>query len=220
MFRFLDLSLTTTDVYPEVISRLKAGEIFLDLGCCFGQELRQLAYDGAPTENLYGSDLRPEFIELGYKLFKDKDSFKATFIPSDVFDDSSELLKQLAGKIDIIYTGSFFHLFHLEEQYAVARQVIKLLHTKPGSLIIGRQVGNLESGTFQSPGYQGERQRFRHNEQSWKEFWEKIGEETGTKWDVDVVLDNLWMKHGPEAELSEQRGEHGARRLKFVVRRI
>lgn len=42
MFRFLDLSIPSSPYYNEVIERLRAGEIFLDLGCCFGQELRQL----------------------------------------------------------------------------------------------------------------------------------------------------------------------------------
>ena len=42
MFRFLDLSISTTAVYPEVLERTKAGEKLLDLGCCFGQEIRQL----------------------------------------------------------------------------------------------------------------------------------------------------------------------------------
>jgi hypothetical protein len=42
MYRFLDLSILSTDVYPEVLRRLKGGEKLLDLGCCFGQEIRQL----------------------------------------------------------------------------------------------------------------------------------------------------------------------------------
>jgi hypothetical protein len=33
--------------YPAVLQRLKSGnENFLDLGCCFGQELRKVAADG------------------------------------------------------------------------------------------------------------------------------------------------------------------------------
>jgi hypothetical protein len=42
MYRFLDLSILSTEVYPEVIQRVKGGEKLLDLGCCFGQEVRQL----------------------------------------------------------------------------------------------------------------------------------------------------------------------------------
>jgi hypothetical protein len=42
MYRFLDLSIVHTEVYSEVIQRLKGGGKLLDLGCCFGQEIRQL----------------------------------------------------------------------------------------------------------------------------------------------------------------------------------
>jgi len=42
MYRFLDLSILQSKVYPEVVKRLKGGEKLLDLGCCFGQEIRQL----------------------------------------------------------------------------------------------------------------------------------------------------------------------------------
>ncbi|KAN0112694.1 hypothetical protein V8E51_005645 [Hyaloscypha variabilis] len=84
-FRFLDLSISHSPYYPTILERIKAGENFLDLGCCFGQDLRKLAADGAPSGHLYGSDL-PSFLHLfGYddqirvckrivKLLKEKDS--------------------------------------------------------------------------------------------------------------------------------------------------
>jgi len=42
MYHFLDLSIMTTPHYKQIIDRVKGGEKFLDLGCCFGQEVRQL----------------------------------------------------------------------------------------------------------------------------------------------------------------------------------
>lgn len=42
MYRFLDLSISQRSEYPEIVRRLKGGEKILDLGCCFGQEIRQL----------------------------------------------------------------------------------------------------------------------------------------------------------------------------------
>lgn len=42
MYRFLDLSIATSAAYDEVLQRLKAGEKLLDLGCCFGHEIRDL----------------------------------------------------------------------------------------------------------------------------------------------------------------------------------
>jgi 2-polyprenyl-3-methyl-5-hydroxy-6-metoxy-1,4-benzoquinol methylase len=73
MYRFLDLGLGQTGVYDDIVQRLKKGDKFLDLGCCFGQEIRQLISDGVPAENCYGSDLRQEFIDLGYDRVQDRD---------------------------------------------------------------------------------------------------------------------------------------------------
>lgn len=42
MFRFLDLNMCNQPYYPEVLERVKNGEKILDIGCCFGQELRKL----------------------------------------------------------------------------------------------------------------------------------------------------------------------------------
>jgi 2-polyprenyl-3-methyl-5-hydroxy-6-metoxy-1,4-benzoquinol methylase len=41
-FRFLDMSIAQSPLYPEILDRLKSGEKLLDVGCAVGQELRQL----------------------------------------------------------------------------------------------------------------------------------------------------------------------------------
>jgi 2-polyprenyl-3-methyl-5-hydroxy-6-metoxy-1,4-benzoquinol methylase len=41
-FRFLDLSIPQSPIYPEILDRLKSGQKLLDVGCAVGQELRQL----------------------------------------------------------------------------------------------------------------------------------------------------------------------------------
>jgi SAM-dependent methyltransferase len=129
--------------YPTVLQRLNSGkESFLDLGCCFGQELRKVAADGAPSENLYGADLRPEFFELGYRHFLDRDTLKSKFIAADIFDPSSAL-STLDGKIDIIYAGSFLHLFGYADQVTICKRIVKLLRDKKGSLLWGDRSGIL-----------------------------------------------------------------------------
>lgn len=40
-FRFLDPGLSSSPFYGEVVERLKEGEMFLDLGTCFGQVGRE-----------------------------------------------------------------------------------------------------------------------------------------------------------------------------------
>ncbi|KAH8693712.1 hypothetical protein BGW36DRAFT_301111 [Talaromyces proteolyticus] len=211
-FRFLQLSLVETIHYNEILQRVKAGEKFLDAGCCFGQELRQLAFDGAPEGNLYGTDISLDFMNLGYDLFLDKDRFKARFIAADIFDDNSDLVKELTGQIDIIYAGSFLHLFGKEDSFKVAKRLVSLLKDKPNALILGRQVGNIDPGEQREVA--GEKSIFRHNEASWIEFWHQVGEETGVKWKVEASLvsglaESTWKWHK----------DKNVRLLKFAVRR-
>ena len=215
-YRFLDLSVSYLPAYKEIVSRLKTeNNTLLDLGCCFGQDLRRLVYDGAPAESLYGADLRLEFMNLGYDLFLDKDSFKARFIEADIFDQGSGL-KQLDGKVDMIVSSAFFHLFDLEEQKTVARRIIRLLKPKKDSLLVGRQMGSEVAGRRErrsSPN----KYMFRHNPESWSMLWKEIGE-TGTKWEVYAAADKMDGTIRAKASRDFRPGD--IRWLVFCVRRL
>lgn len=74
--------------------------------------IRQLIAEGLPSERLYGTDLQPRFLELGYELFRDRDWMKeGIFVAGDMLQENDANLDVLTGKIDIIYASSFFHLF-------------------------------------------------------------------------------------------------------------
>lgn len=62
-----------------------------------GQDLRRLAVDGAPTANMYATDIIGDFWDLGYDLFRDRDTMKAEFIKADILDTYSAL-EALHGK--------------------------------------------------------------------------------------------------------------------------
>ncbi|KAM0520714.1 hypothetical protein ACHAPE_003112 [Trichoderma viride] len=211
----------TTDVYQEVLERVRNGENFMDLGCCFGQEIRQLVHDGAPSANTYGYDLWGDFLSIVYELFKDKDRLQTAFIAADIFDDSS-LLVELTGKMNIIYVGDFFHLFSLEEQEKAATRVAHLLAPQSGSLIIGRQSGSETAEEYSRAGDTSRRKHFQRNPQSWKELWARIGEKSGTRWlaEVDLCPEFKFKSIVPKDRWSEIQRLMSAKGLRFTIRRL
>jgi hypothetical protein len=77
---------------------VKNGGSFLDIGCCFAQDIRKLVHDGAPADSLWGAELVPDFIDLGYELFNDKTSLGANFMVANIFDADGPL-SQLKNSI-------------------------------------------------------------------------------------------------------------------------
>jgi len=152
-------------------------------GCCFGQEIRKLAYDGAVQSNLYGCDPRSEFFNLGYRLFRDRDTLKSTFIEAGIFDSESALF-ELAGKVDVIWRASFLHLFGSEMQVEICKRLVGLLSERGGSLVLGRQVGNVVVGEDVQVVNEGG-MAYRHNAESFGKMWDRVGKETGMRWRVE-----------------------------------
>jgi len=182
------LNIQKSDAYDEVLQRIKNGEQYLDIGCCMGQDIRKLVYDGAPSENTYASDLKTQFWDMGYELFLDKSSLKTTFVDADIFDDKSGL-QELAGKFDVVHAASFFHLFDWDGQIAAAKKVVELMNPESNALIIGRQAGRAEAGDFTAQVEQT-KSRYWHNPASWTKLWEQVGIETGTQWKVEADFDD------------------------------
>jgi len=88
-----------------------------------------------------------------------------------------------------------------------------LLRDRKGSLLVGRQVGNLDAGEQVHRTNKGQTM-FRHNVESFKKLWEEVGESTGTKWRVEAELSKV-----DEGFLNERSSIHGpnVRRLRFSV---
>ncbi|KAJ5104519.1 hypothetical protein NUU61_001866 [Penicillium alfredii] len=113
------------------------GQKILDIGCCFGQDLRRLALDAGRSDVLFGLEYRSRFVELGLDLFKDRDTFQSSIFSGDVFDESFiESIISSVGRFDVLYVGSLFHLFGVEQQRQLVRILFRLL--KSDFLIFGR----------------------------------------------------------------------------------
>ncbi|PYI09377.1 hypothetical protein BO78DRAFT_362877 [Aspergillus sclerotiicarbonarius CBS 121057] len=213
-FRFLDITICNSSAYPEILSRLKASDTYLDLGCAMGQDIRYLVSQGAPQSQIYGSDLHPEFISLGYDLFADRTTLQCPFIISDIFDDNSELFQRLSGKVDMINAASFFHLFDWAGQVATAKQIVKLLKPKPGSIVVGRHVGDFRAGERSEGESELKTRLYRHDLESWRRLWKQVESETGTQWEVEVTAEE-WK----DVKKNAHNGD-SVFKMQFVVRRV
>jgi hypothetical protein len=142
-------------------------------------------HDGAPSENLWGAELKGDFLELGYELFLDREKFGAHFMEADVFDTEGPL-KQLEGNMDLIQIGLFLHLFDLAGQTKACERIVGLMKPEKGVLILGQQIGSIDAGPMDmSSGSK----MYKHNVESFKKMWKEVGEKTGTEWEVRANMD-------------------------------
>lgn len=187
----MDINPTLRDPLFQVVSkRLKipgSTEAFLDVGCCLGHVIRQLIAEGVSSEQLYGTDLQARFLDLGYELFRDRDSNRATLVSGDMLRDGDPGLDKLAGKVDIIYASAFFHLFEREEQIKAAKRMIQFLKpNSPNAMIFGN------NGGPKIPGWE----KYVLDEDSWSNMWNEVGKGTGTSWrtEMNVESNDEWIK--------------------------
>ena len=185
-FWFLSFGLAAHPHYETLLAELQSdpSKRFLDLGCCLGQDLRKLVYDGAPQANLYGSDIFADYEDAGYALFRDKNRFQGHFIAADIFDEDPEgPLVRTEGTWDVVSIFMFLHTFDLESATRACKRILKLLKNDAGSYVIGTQTGELTPKEFplQPPFVEkaGEKTVYRHSRDSFVEMWEKVGREEG-----------------------------------------
>lgn len=201
-FVFTRFKISRLPAYKQLLKlgKEREGAIFLDVGCCFGNEIRKAVSDGFPGENTIGTDLHADFFELGNKLFKS--DFPGHFIPGDALDSnflktvppfysapetprpdlrSLKTLTPLLGHVSAINASSFFHLFDEPQQLEVGHALAGLLSPEPGSLIFGEHAGRPVKGyrTDGLPRDDGSYE-FCHSPETWKEMWDGGVFEKGT----------------------------------------
>ncbi|KAG7448618.1 uncharacterized protein BT62DRAFT_929708 [Guyanagaster necrorhizus] len=190
-FGFAQFNISRQPYYQQLLNLGKDCKgIYVDLGCCVGTGARKAVMDGYPIKQIIASDLRPEFWEIGHKLFKSTpETFPARFIPADIFDleglskeeagpvsDISKVqsLAELRGNVSAIHASALFHLFNEEEQSKLAKIIASLLSSAPGSMIFGTQSGRPEGRNYLKTA-RNNRDRydmFCHSPESWKSFWD------------------------------------------------
>ncbi|GAD97044.1 hypothetical protein SNOG_10728 [Paecilomyces variotii No. 5] len=213
LYQFLEIDMLDFDCYPDILESIKKGALFLDLACCLAQEVRQVVADGAPAENVYGADLSSDLMNLGYDLFLDKDKLGVRFIQSDVLDSQSPLVAEFEGRFDVIHSSNFFHAWEWSKAIEVAKCVVKLLSNKPGSMILGSQVGVKRAKHLTFPHIN--RSIFCQSLVTWKELWSVVSQDTGIQFDVQTTESSF-----PDFEAFAWPEELEAFRVHFIIRRL
>ncbi|KAG1776320.1 hypothetical protein EV702DRAFT_971506 [Suillus placidus] len=205
LFLFTRYFLSGLPAYQQVvrIGRECKNPIFLDVGCCFGNDIRELILDGFPAARAIGADLHQELWDLGHELFKSTpETCPAHFVGGDAFNpeilavappatmqtagvltpDLNNLtsLNSLRGCVSAIHATAFFHLFKEDKQLHMARALAGLLSAEPGSIILGAHTGAQEKGVVNQV-YRGvEIDMFAHSAESWTAMWDGEVFEKGT----------------------------------------
>ena len=150
-----------------------------------GQDLRRLAFDGAPQDKLFGNDIVNHW-DLGFELFQDKHKFHARYLESDLLFPNEEL-RRLHGQIDIISIVHVLHQWDWDTQILACKQLVRF--SKPGSLVVGHQGGTNDiARRTQWNRENGQNEFTLHGVESFRRMWNVVGEETGTRWSVEASI--------------------------------
>lgn len=83
----------------------------MDLGCCFAQDIRKLAYDWAPTRNRTAIDSERRFFRVAGDSFRDGGRLEAGFVGADTFDAVEVVWREFGGRwISCLHLVIFIYL--------------------------------------------------------------------------------------------------------------
>ncbi|KAJ5547924.1 hypothetical protein N7513_005158 [Penicillium frequentans] len=105
-YRFLNLTLLTHPRYQIILAKLKSNTsaIYIDIGCRFGQDLRQLVHDGIPSSQLIGLDIEQPLMDLGYELFRDRETLESKFFWLPIYLKASLMASREQGWLLLWWT--------------------------------------------------------------------------------------------------------------------
>jgi SAM-dependent methyltransferase len=172
-WRFLESRLLSHPLYPSKIRPLLPHSKILDLGCCFGTDIRLLITEGAEPKNILGVEKFKQFVDIGFELFEDEEKMKDRFVIADFFTDNvKELVAQKINEpFDIVYAGSVYHLLLEDQGIAFTKLVHSLLKT--GGIFFGQTVA-AETPTLTDAGRERENSlRYLHSPASFTEMLQK-----------------------------------------------
>ncbi|KAB8203622.1 hypothetical protein BDV34DRAFT_214537 [Aspergillus parasiticus] len=176
-YEFLYSALSHSPLYEQILAQTRAGNLFLDLGCGLGQDIRCLVQDGAPSNlSIWGSSCSNDRSRLG-----------CTFIVQDFFEDTPQL-DNLVSRVKVINSSYFMHLFDWDTQLRAAKRMMRLACQEKGTPITGFNFGSHSPRDWDMvpPGLPPQ---YLHDRRSLARLWGLAARETKTSWSLRSVVE-------------------------------
>lgn len=202
-FTFLGLGISRNPAWEGLLEMRKStpGAVLLDIGCCFGTDVRKAALDGWPASQIVATDIVPGFWELGHRLFRSSEaSTEMAFLAGDILDEgflgifpptpivgdrqvdttialkSLTSLSALRGRASAIYVSAVFHLFAETAQTHLARALAGLLAAHAGATVFGWSAASTgaDAEVVQIEAGVSHAKMWCHSPASWTALWEGI----------------------------------------------
>eukprot|EP01084_Bolivina_argentea_P173821 301106_1 len=171
-------------LHPQWLSHIKpklllstnnSQSSILDIGCCFGTDLRYCLHLGCNKNQILGVDINADFINLGFDYFGDRELLTERFIAMNVLDPiyngQTKLLNNNNYNLfEIIQISHVYHLLNEKEGNLLMKLCVSLLK-KPNGIIFGKFWGCKKEGVS----YRRDKLRYLHSKQSFKCLMEKYG---------------------------------------------
>lgn len=123
--------------YSEIMNQVNENTTFLDAGCGIGWDARRVIKDALKKENVKGIDIDPNLIEMGLKLYGDKEVMKGVFEVRDALSTGYE-----DGSFDIVTSNAVIQILREKELITkYVKEVYRILK-KPDGIFFGRTLGD------------------------------------------------------------------------------
>lgn len=119
--------------HPYYNTILERGCDFLDCGCGTGDDIRALIKDGYPRNKIKGFDIDWNSINIGFDLYRDRESMHDIFVVSTKFPFYNETF-------DTVYSGNVLHTIKDRHEISVyLTNAYKVLRN--GGVLFGSTLG-------------------------------------------------------------------------------
>ncbi|TPX60381.1 hypothetical protein PhCBS80983_g01804 [Powellomyces hirtus] len=204
-FAFLHPRIALHPFYPTIVSALQGSNSgnhaiptskrVIDIGCCYGTDVRRMLHDGVPTSRIVASDLHSGYWDLGKKLFNDEERISSvetvfanwavtkTDAPEREENPKAIDMKKYKNSALFIVATAVLHVFSKSQCETFLSNVYEAL--AHGGTFIGTCVGRRMEGVWlqrleqdnSAPATAEEeaRSRYLHSQESLKKAMETLG---------------------------------------------